>query len=67
MALPDTITRFEGGAFVCGFATILGLKPVQGAWGVDWPSQIVGLTITVLACVVLVVLSLLFPDPEKEA
>jgi SSS family solute:Na+ symporter len=55
------------GAFVCGFATILGLKPVQGALGVDWPSQIVGLTITVLACVVLVVLSLLFPDPEKEA
>ena len=54
------------GAFTCGFATLLGLSPVQKVLGVEWPGQIVGLTIAVLACVAMVVLSLLFPDPPKE-
>jgi SSS family solute:Na+ symporter len=74
------------GAFICGLAMVLGLKPVQAAvrgWlgslatalglaGVqarliaEWPSQAVGLTVVVLACVTLVVLSVLFPDRKQE-
>jgi hypothetical protein len=34
--------------------------------GVEWPSQYVGLSIAVLALVTMVVLSLAFPDPDKE-
>jgi SSS family solute:Na+ symporter len=64
------------GALTCGFLMLVGLKPVQDLIGVDWPSQYVGLTVAALACVVMVTLSLLFPDDpharqragqEKEA
>ena len=54
------------GAFLCGFITVLGLSPVQKALGIQWRSEYVGLGVTLLACVAMVVLSLLFPDPEKE-
>lgn len=54
------------GAFLCGFITVLGLSPVQKALGIQWRSEYVGLGVTLLACVAMVVLSLLFPDLEKE-
>jgi len=54
------------GAFLCGFAMIMGLKPVQGWMGVDWAGQYVGLVTAVSACIVLVLLSRLFPDRLRE-
>jgi SSS family solute:Na+ symporter len=54
------------GAFLCGFLMLVGLKPVQGLIGVDWPGHYVGLTVAALACVVLVALSKLFPDPPPR-
>lgn len=54
------------GAFICGFFTILGLKPVQQVFGVSWPSEVVGLVVAATACVVMFALSSLFPDAPKE-
>jgi SSS family solute:Na+ symporter len=55
------------GAFCCGFLMIIGLKPVQHAFGLHLPGsgQYEGLTILVLALTVMVVLSLLKPDRDK--
>jgi SSS family solute:Na+ symporter len=50
------------GAFLCGFAMIVGLEPVQKLLGVEWASQWVGLCVALLACVVMAVLSLAVPD-----
>ena len=54
------------GAFCCGFLMIIGLKPVQAALHIKLPGagQYEGLTILVLACVTMVVLSLAFPDKK---
>jgi SSS family solute:Na+ symporter len=57
------------GAFFCGFLMVIGLKPVQMALlGHKLPGsgQYEGLAILVLALVVMVVLSLLYPDKNKE-
>jgi len=54
------------GAFLCGFLMLVGLKPVQGLLGVDWPGQYVGLAVAALACIAMVTLSLVFPDPPSE-
>lgn len=57
------------GAFVCGFMMIVGLKPVQVAiFGHKLPGagQYEGLTIAALALVVMVVLSLIFPDRNHD-
>ncbi len=54
-------------AFSCGFLTLMGLKPVQGLFGVDWPSQYVGLSVASLAVVCMFVFSLLIPDRKQEA
>ncbi len=56
------------GAFCCGFLMIIGLKPVQHAFGLHLPGsgQYEGLAILVLALALMVVLSLLFPDRDKE-
>ena len=48
-------------ALICGFGAILGLKPVQTKLGINVSSEIVGLTVIVLATVLMVVGSLVFP------
>jgi SSS family solute:Na+ symporter len=48
-------------ALVCGFGALLGLKPVQDVLGMDVSSAVVGLTVIVLAMVLMVAGSLLFP------
>ena len=55
------------GAFLCGFLMLIGLKPVQAFLHIKLPGkgEYEGLTVTVLALVVMVVLSLLFPDKPK--
>ena len=50
------------GAFLSGFLMLTGLKPVQHLLGVEWKGEIVGLTVSVLAMVLMVGLSLAFPD-----
>ncbi len=55
------------GAFACGFLMIVGLKPVQNWLNVDWPGQYVGLATAALAMTTMIVLSLVFPNPRKEA
>jgi SSS family solute:Na+ symporter len=56
------------GAFICGFLMIIGLKPVQHALGMKLPGsgQYEGLAIAALALVVMVVLSVLMPDRNKD-
>jgi len=53
------------GAFMCGFLMISGLKPVQEAIGIDIPAQYIGLSVAALALIVLVTLSLIFPNKDK--
>lgn len=55
------------GAFFCGFLMLIALKPVQALLHLKLPGkgEFEGLTITALAMVVMVVLSLLFPDKPK--
>ena len=65
-AQPQWIAPLLFTVWACGFAAILGLSPVQKALHFEWPVQAVGLTTAVLAGVAMVVLSLLFPDPQKE-
>lgn len=57
------------GAFVCGFLMVIGLKPVQAAVGLSLPGkgEYEGLTILALAWLVMIVLSLVFPDRERTA
>lgn len=54
------------GAFACGGFAFLGLKPVQKLLGVDWPSEIVGLSGVALGWIVMVGLSLLFPNRKER-
>ncbi len=49
-------------ALICGFGSILGLRPVQAVLGMDVSSAIVGLTVIALAIVLMVAGSLVFPD-----
>ena len=53
------------GAFVCGSMAIIGLSPVQRLFGLNWPSEYVGLSTVALAVIVMIVGSLLFPDKRK--
>lgn len=55
------------GAFACGFLMVTGLKPVQEALGIDLTGrgEIQGLAVTALALVIMVVLSLAFPDKAR--
>ncbi len=55
------------GAFLCGFLSLLGLKPVQKLLGINWSSEYVGLATVGLACVVMVVGSLLLPDRKHPS
>lgn len=52
------------GAFLSGPLMVFALKPVQARFGMDVKGEIVGLTVTVLALVMMVVLSALFPDKQ---
>ncbi len=52
-------------AFVCGFFMIMGLKPVQGLFKVDWPSEYVGLSVAAAAMLAMVIFSLLFPNKKE--
>jgi SSS family solute:Na+ symporter len=54
------------GAFLCGFLALAGLSPVQEMLGVKWQSEYVGLASVSLACVVMVVGSLVMPDKRKS-
>lgn len=49
-------------ALIAGFCSILGLKPVQGLFGLDISTAVVGLGVVGGAIVLLVIGSLLFPD-----
>jgi len=51
-------------ALLCGFGSLLGLKPVQGLIGMDVSSAIVGLTVIFLAMALMLVGSLIFPDKK---
>jgi len=53
-------------ALVCGFAAVVGLKPVQRLFGLDWPSEYVGLSVVALACVAMAGGSLLLPDRRSS-
>jgi SSS family solute:Na+ symporter len=55
-------------ALISGFGAILGLKPVQAIFGMKVSSEIVGLTVIVLATILMVAGSLAFPcrEPSKE-
>jgi SSS family solute:Na+ symporter len=55
-------------ALICGFGAILGLKPIQTKLGMDVSSEIVGLTVIVLATILMVIGSLAFPgsSPSEE-
>ncbi|MHC4535302.1 MAG: sodium:solute symporter family protein [Planctomycetota bacterium] len=48
-------------ALICGFGAIFGLKPVQGLFGMNVSSEIVGLTVITLATISMIAGSLLFP------
>ncbi len=48
-------------ALICGFFSILGLKPLQALLGIDVSSENVGLTVIALAVVLMIVGSLVFP------
>lgn len=54
-------------ALTCGFGALLGLKPIQGAIGVSWPVEWVGLGTVAGACLTMALGSLMFPDSNKEA
>jgi len=49
-------------ALLCGFCSILGLKPVQALVGIDFSSAIVGLTVIATAVLLMVAGSLVFPE-----
>jgi SSS family solute:Na+ symporter len=53
-------------ALICGFGAIVGLKPIQELLGINVSSEIVGLVVIVLATVMMVVGSLMFPDRGKS-
>jgi len=52
-------------AFTCGFFMLMGLKPVQEIFKVNWPSQNVGLSVTAAAIVAMILFSLLFPNKKE--
>ena len=54
-------------ALLCGFSAIFGLAPVQKVLGLDIPGAQIGLATVALTLVVLVVVSLLFPDERTAA
>lgn len=54
------------GALICGFAAVLGLKPLQNAIGVSWPTEWVGIGTVLLTVFVMIVGSLVLPDKKKE-
>jgi len=54
-------------ALICGFGAALGLKPVQDLLHMDVSSEIVGLTVIVLAMVLMVAGSLAFPSGGPSA
>jgi solute:Na+ symporter, SSS family len=53
-------------SLICGFGALTGLKPIQDRLGIDVSSAIVGLIVIVLAMVLMVAGSLLFPDRDKS-
>jgi SSS family solute:Na+ symporter len=52
-------------ALICGFGSILGLRPVQVLLGIDVSSAIVGLTVIALAISAMIIGSLVFPDRHR--
>ena len=52
-------------ALICGFCAIIGLKPLQNLLGISVSSEIVGLTVIVLATILMVVGSLVFPGSSS--
>ncbi len=53
-------------SFLSGLSAIVGLTPIQKLLGVEWKSEYVGLSTVALTAIVMVVVSLLVPDPPKE-
>ncbi len=53
-------------ALLAGFSALLGLSPVQWALRIDIPGERVGLITIAAAVLVMVIGSLLFPDPERD-
>ncbi|UCE98904.1 MAG: sodium:solute symporter family protein [Planctomycetota bacterium] len=51
-------------ALLCGFGSLLGLKPVQNLTGINVSSAIVGLIVIFLAMLLMLVGSLIFPDKK---
>jgi len=54
-------------ALVCGFCSIVGLKPVQSLLGIEVSSATVGLTVIAVATVLMVAGSLVFPDSGSSS
>jgi len=54
-------------ALVCGFCSIVGLKPVQSLLGIEVSSATVGLTVIAVAMVLMVAGSLVFPDSGSSS
>ena len=52
-------------AIAFGFSAISGLKPIQKLIGIDYSSEIIGLSVVSLAVISMVLGSLLFPDRAK--
>ena len=53
-------------ALISGLSAVLGLKPVQNALGIDWASETVGITTVAASALLMVLGSLVFPDPPGE-
>jgi len=54
-------------ALIAGFGAVLGLKPVQACVRINVASEIVGLSVIVIATVLMVLGSLAFPDRGASA
>ena len=53
-------------ALISGLSAVLGLTPLQETVGVEWDSEIVGMVTIVVSALLMILGSLVFPDPAVE-
>ncbi len=53
-------------SMACGLIMVLGLKPVQKCFGIDWSGERIGLAVVALSVVMMIAGSLLVPDKKKQ-